>query len=103
MRFTTKIAVIVREDLAGWQKLNVTAFLCSGLAHATDEMVGKPFEDASGNAYLPMFREPVVVYAADAEGLGRTHARVLSRGLTAAVYTEELFTTNNEDDNRAAV
>ena len=25
--FDTKIAIIVREDLATWQKLNVTAFL----------------------------------------------------------------------------
>ncbi|MET8181940.1 DUF2000 domain-containing protein [Streptomyces sp. NPDC005336] len=103
MRFDTKIAVIVRTDLADWQKLNVTAFLSSGLAHATDEIVGKPYEDASGNAYLPMFREPVVVYAADAPALTRTHTRILSRGLTAALYTEELFGTDNEDDNRATV
>ena len=27
MRFETKIAIAVREDLAVWQKLNVTAFL----------------------------------------------------------------------------
>src|SRR5215831_6725871 len=27
MRFDTKIAIAVREDLAVWQKLNVTAFL----------------------------------------------------------------------------
>ncbi|MET7904739.1 DUF2000 domain-containing protein [Streptomyces sp. NPDC005355] len=103
MRFDTKIAVIVRTDLADWQKLNVTAFLSSGLAHATDEIVGKPYEDASGNAYLPMFREPVVVYAADAPALTRTHTRILSRGLTAALYTEELFGTDHEDDNRATV
>lgn len=103
MRFDTKICVIVREDLAAWQKLNVTAFLSSGLAHATDDIVGKPYEDASGNTYQPMFREPVVVCTGDAAALARTHARALSRGLTAAVYTEELFGTDNEDDNRAAV
>ncbi|OPF79653.1 hypothetical protein VT50_0215455 [Streptomyces antioxidans] len=103
MRFDTKIAVIIRTDLADWQKLNVTAFLSSGLAHATDEIVGKPYEDASGNRYLPMFREPVLVYAADAAALTRTHARALTRGLPMALYTEELFTTDNEDDNRATV
>jgi len=27
VRFDTKIAVVVREDLAVWQKLNVVAFL----------------------------------------------------------------------------
>jgi hypothetical protein len=29
MRFETKIAMAVREDLAAWQKLNVTAFLAA--------------------------------------------------------------------------
>ncbi|BBJ44189.1 hypothetical protein SSPO_069070 [Streptomyces antimycoticus] len=103
MRFDTKIAVIVRADLADWQKLNVTAFLSSGLAHATDEIVGKPYEDASGNVYLPMFREPVLVYAADTPALTRAHARALTRDLPTALYTEELFGTDNEDDNRAVV
>ncbi|WP_407564560.1 DUF2000 family protein [Streptomyces sp. 184] len=103
MRFETKIAVVVRHDLAAWQRLNVTAFLCSGVAHAADDIMGKPYEDASGNAYLPMFREPVLVFAADAAGLTRTHTRALSRGLATAVYTDELFATGNDDDNRAAV
>ncbi|MCQ8830598.1 DUF2000 domain-containing protein [Streptomyces malaysiensis] len=44
-RTIAPIAVIVRTDLADWQKLNVTAFLSSGVAHATDEIVGKPYED----------------------------------------------------------
>jgi hypothetical protein len=32
MQFDTKIAVVLREDLAVWQKANVTAFLVSGIA-----------------------------------------------------------------------
>lgn len=103
MRFDTKIAVVVRADLAAWQKLNVTAFLSSGIAHAAGDVMGKPYEDASGNTYLPLFREPVLVYAADAAGLARTRDRSLSRGLTCAVYTDEMFATGNDDDNRAAV
>jgi hypothetical protein len=103
MRFPTKVAIVVREDLAGWQKLNVTAFLASGLAHASPDIMGLPYEDGSGNTYLAMLREPVLVYAADPAGLTRTHARALSRGLAAALYTEELFATGNDDDNRAVV
>jgi len=103
MRFDTKIAVIVRDDLADWQKLTVTAFLSSGLSRVSDDIVGKPYEDASGNTYLPMFREPVLVYAADTPGLFRAHTRALTHGLPTALYTEELFGTDNEDDNRAAV
>ncbi|WP_019433330.1 MULTISPECIES: DUF2000 family protein [Streptomyces] len=104
MRFDTKIALVVREDLADWQKLNVTAFLASGIAHATDDIMGaEPYEDASGNRYLALLREPVLVFAADAAALTRTHARALSRGLTAAVYTEDMFATGHDADNRAAV
>lgn len=31
MNFDTKIKVILRDDLAPWQALNVTAFLMSGV------------------------------------------------------------------------
>jgi hypothetical protein len=103
MRFDTKIAIVLRTDLAGWQRLNVTAFLASAIAHATDDIMGQPYGDGSGNAYLPMFREPVLVFAADAEQLATVHERALRRGLSTAVYTNELFTTGNDDDNRAAV
>lgn len=102
-RFDTKIAVIVRDDLAVWQKLNVTAFLASGIAHACDDIMGKPYEDASGQDYLALFREPVLCYTADARGLTRTHARALSRGVPTALYTADMFRTGNDDDNRAAV
>ena len=48
MRFETKIAIAVRADLEQWQKLNVTAFLASGIAAAAPEVMGKPYEDGSG-------------------------------------------------------
>jgi len=69
VRFDTKIAIAVRADLEPWQKLNVTAFLASGIAASSGELIGKPYEDGSGNTYLELFRQPVVVYAADAETL----------------------------------
>lgn len=103
MRFDTKIAVVVREDLAVWQKLNVVAFLCSAVAGGLPETIGHPYEDGSGRRYLPMFRQPVLVYVSNAAALRRAHGRVISRGLSAAVYTEELFGTDNDVDNRAAV
>ena len=42
--FDTKIAVIIRDDLATWQKLNVTAFLMSGITGANPEIVGKAYD-----------------------------------------------------------
>ncbi|MEV6109703.1 DUF2000 domain-containing protein [Streptomyces sp. NPDC051940] len=103
MRFDTKFAVVVRDDLAVWQKLNVASFLSTGVAHATEDIMGKPYEDASGNTYLALAREPVLVFAADAAGLARTHGRALTRGLHTAVYIREMFATGHDDVNRAAV
>ena len=70
MQFETKIAVVLRDDLAGWQEANVTAFLVSGVAGTNPDTVGEPYRDASGNEYLPMFVQPVLVYEADAEVCG---------------------------------
>jgi hypothetical protein len=103
MRFDTKISIAVRDDLAGWQKLNVTAFLASGIAAGVPETIGKPYEDGTGQRYLEMFRQPVLVYTADAALLTTARERAVGRGLATAIYTEDLFTTDNDDDNRAAV
>ena len=103
MQFETKIAVVLRDDLAVWQKTNVTAFLTSGIAGTDPNLVGLPYEDASGNEYLPMFVQPVLVYEADAAGLRRAYERAMARGVKPAIYTAELFSTNHDDANRAAV
>jgi hypothetical protein len=103
VQFDTKIAVVLREDLAVWQKANVTAFLVSGIAGTAPETVGDPYVDGSGNRYLPMFRQPVLVYAADSAALRRAYERALSRGVELAIYTNELFTTGHDGANRAAV
>jgi hypothetical protein len=103
MQFDTKIAVVLRDDLAVWQKTNVTAFLVSGIAGTVPGVVGEPYRDASGNEYLPMFVQPVLVYEADGLALRRAYERAMSRGITPAVYTHELFTTSYDEANRAAV
>jgi hypothetical protein len=103
MQLDTKIAVVLRDDLGGWQKTNVTAFLVSGIAATVPGVVGEPYRDASENEYLPMFVQPVLVYEADKDGLRRAYERAMSRGVTPAIYTHELFTTNHDEANRAAV
>ena len=103
MRFDTKIAVLLREDLEPWQRLNVTAFLVSGLGTAVPEVIGEPYEDADGVRYLPMFRQPVLVFEGTKETLTAAHGRALSRALPRSVFTSDLFGTGNDRDNRAAV
>jgi hypothetical protein len=103
VRFDTKIAVLLRDDLLTWQRLNVTAFLVSGLGPALPEVIGDPYEDASGVQYLAMFRQPVLVFAGGKEMLQAAHTRAVSRHLPVAVFTSDLFATTNDQDNRAAV
>ncbi len=103
MRFDTKIAIAVRGDLARWQQLNVTAFLASAVAGEFPEVIGEPYLDGSDNAYLPMFRQPVLIYEADGAALSLVRGRALVRGLAIAVYIEDMFKTGHDEDNRAAV
>ena len=103
VRFDTKIAVLLRADLEPWQRLNVTSFLVSGLGSQVPEVIGEPYEDADGVGYLPMFRQPVMIFEASKEVLVAAHGRALTRALPRSVFTSDLFTTGNDRDNRAAV
>ena len=102
--FTTKAAVAVRDDLAPWQRLNVTGFLVSGLVGAAEpEAIGADYEDGDGVTYLPLLVQPLLVFEASAEQLRKARARALARDLRVAIYTAEMFSTGNDGENRAAV
>lgn len=103
MRFETKLAIVVAEDLAVWQKLNVTAFLSSGIAYAHPDIKGETYRDADGVGYLPLFRQPVLVLAGSRPALQRARSRSTDRGLPLAVYTEGMFATGHDAANRAVV
>ncbi|WP_434439125.1 DUF2000 family protein [Lentzea sp. E54] len=98
--FDTKIAVLLRDDLAGWQALNVTAFLVSGLP---ETLRGEPYIDADDIEYLPMFGQPVVVLQGDKDLVKKAHERALARDQAITIFTADLFATGNDEDNRAAV
>lgn len=103
MPHETKIAIVVRDDLATWQKLNVTAYLASAIAAGRAGVIGEPYQDGSGNPYLPMFGLPVLVFGATGAQLSEVRRRCADRGLAVAIFTDELFGTDNDLDNRAAV
>ncbi len=102
MEWETKVAVVIREDLQTWQKINVTAFTIGGIA-GIPGMLGKPYEDKDGKTYLPMLRQPVLVFAAPKEKMHRVYERAMAQDVTFSIYTEELFATSNDEDNRAEV
>lgn len=101
--FATKVAVAVRDDLESWQRLNVTAFLASGIAAAHPELVGRPYADADGQAYLALLGVPILVFQADAHGLRSARERAVQRGVPVAVYTRDMFATGHDAANRAVV
>lgn len=98
-----KIAVAVRDDLEVWQKLNVTAFVTSGLGTTFPDLIGEVYVDGSDVEYLPKLGLPCLIYAGDGAGVRRAFDRARGRELAISVYTDELFTTGNDVDNRAAV
>jgi hypothetical protein len=104
MEFDTKLAIVLRDDLAVWQKANATAFLVSGIAGSDPQTVGEPYVDGSGNSYLPMFRQPVLVFVGDVAAVRRAYERAMQREVEQlAIFTNDLFSTPHDDANRAAV
>ena len=101
--FDTKIAIVVREDLAVWQKLNVTAFLTSGIVGSDGELLGERYEDAAGNLYTPLAIQPMIVLSADAKTINSVYRRALERGARLSLYIEDMFKTGHDAANRAVV
>lgn len=101
--FDTKIAIVVRDDLAVWQKLNVTAFLTSGVVGATEGLLGEPYRDANDNIYNSLKIQPVIVLAADADGIRKIYRRAMDRNIRMSLYIEDMFETGNDSANRATV
>jgi hypothetical protein len=98
--YDKKIAIIIKNDLLLWQKLNVTAFLASSVAIKFEETHGKAFINASGSAYLPFIKHPILIYKADTDAqLRRAFNRAKERELNIGIYTSPLFSTKNEDGN----
>lgn len=99
--FDTKTAIVLRNDLATWQALNVTAFLTSGLVARSPEIIGEPYRDRVGNVFNAMSVQPMIVLAADGETLAKINRRAIERGVTTSLYIEEMFATGHDAANRA--
>jgi hypothetical protein len=65
--------------------------------------IGDAYEDASATKYLALIGQPILIYGADGPALSRALDRALTRNVTPAVYTEEMFKTTHDAANREAV
>lgn len=102
MVFETKVAILVLEDLPVWRKLNVAAFLATGVAGAAPEAMGEPYVDAAGREHARLLGQPMLVFAATPDGLLRAYRAGIERGLARAVYVRAMFSTGHDAANRAA-
>lgn len=102
MNFDTKIKIALLDNLEQWQELNVTAFLMSGIA-GTQSIVGNPYVDKNGQEYLPMSQQPIMIHSAKEEQLKKLLEKALTKEVVISIYTKELFTTYNDEDNRNVI
>ena len=65
MQFDTKLAVVLRDDLAVWQKTNVTGFLVSGIAASEPGVVGEPSRELFDTGHDEANRAVVAAVPAD--------------------------------------
>jgi hypothetical protein len=100
--FDTKVAILVLDDLAIWQKLNVTAFLATGIAAAAPEAMGEPYEDAAGRRFASLLCQPMLIFAAGSGELRRAHRIAADKGLLSAAYVRAMFATGHDAANREA-
>ena len=100
MSFDTKIALIVRDDLEDWQKLNVTAFLMSGIVGANPDLIGEIYKDKDGKTHLPISRQPEIMLTGAANVLTNIRFRADQRKVETVAYIEEMFNTGNDEANR---
>ncbi len=99
--FDTKFTIVLRDDLAPWQALNVATFLTSGIVAQAPDIIGEPYRDRTGRFYNAMSVQPAIVLAADAATMAAIHRRSLERNVRTSVYIEEMFATGHDAANRA--
>jgi hypothetical protein len=100
MQFDTKVAILVRDDLATWQKLNVTAFLATGIAGVAPDAMGAVYQGAGGRQYARLLGQPMMIFAATSEELQKAHRIAGERDLSCAAYVEAMFSTGHDAANR---
>lgn len=98
--FDTKIAYILRDDLPTWQRLNVVAFLATGIASAAPEILGQPYIDSLGRNYGNMSGQPMLIFEANLDKLKTVHRKALERGVTLIPYIHAMFSTGHDEANR---
>ncbi|PNI06189.1 hypothetical protein C1N32_04100 [Vibrio diazotrophicus] len=103
MQFNTKFAIVVADDLPTWQKLNVVSFLSGGITSTPSVNTGDLYRDASGQEYLSLCVQPIIVLKANRQKLSTFIQRANREEIEVAVFIEDMFTTGHDEANRRTV
>ena len=103
MEFSTKFAIVVADDLAQWQKLNVISFLTSGIIGDAPEIIGEVYRDATNREYAALCIQPTVILKSSRDRLRTFLDRAHTRNIKPALYIEDMFETGHDEANRLSV
>lgn len=98
--YDKKVAIVIKDDLLPWQKMNVVSFLAGSIAIKFPETHGGEFVTADDVKFLPFVKHPTLVYKANSsEKLQRAFQRARDRDLAIGIYTKPLFATRSGEEN----
>ena len=98
--YDKKVAIIIKDDLLPWQKMNVVSFLTSSVVIRFPETHGGEFITSDHVKFLPFMKHPILIYKADTpEKLQRAFQRARDRDIAIGIYTNPLFATKSGEEN----
>lgn len=98
--YDKKVAIVIKDGLLPWQKLNVVSFLAGSIAIEFPETHSEKFVTADQQEFLPFIKHPTLIYKADnTEKLQRAFRRSKDRELAIGIYTQQLFATRSGEEN----
>ncbi|MFD2935374.1 DUF2000 family protein [Spirosoma flavum] len=98
--YDQKVAIILKNDLLSWQKMNVVSFLASSIAIQFSQTHGGDFITSDQVKFLPFMKHPILIYKADtSEKLQRAFQRARDRDLAIGIYTNPLLGTKSGEEN----
>jgi hypothetical protein len=98
--FDTKVAIVVRDDLAAWPAECDRVLMTGIVAVAGAEAIGEEHIDGDGCRYLPLPVQPVLVFEAPGGKLRTMHERAARREVPVAIYTADMFATATPPSRR---
>lgn len=69
----------------------------------TQNIIGQPYLDKNGVQYLPMSQQPIMIHSSNSERMNELLQKAIKKDVVISIYTEELFHTYNDEDNRVMV